>query len=205
MKRFLILTVLLLSFAYSQAQTIDFTGVSINTEHIKKVYERKSFVLGTLGVERFKSPLSGGWTGSFGIRYGMVWKFGFYVGAEMGFGGFPSTEGKRIYYNSPYYDIYTLVSGRRKDQRMTLNLGGLLRLNPNWNLSVGTGVAFFNTVVEQQNKEWLNYEDSDETGILAEVGVIYHLNRISLMANISHVFVSGYRPIRASIGVGYNF
>ena len=112
MKRLILLAALLLAALSAGAQTtIDFTGVSINTERVKKVYERKAFIMATGGPELFsfrKNHFDA--TGVFGLRFGMVWHFGFYVGAETGIGGFPAKTEKG-------YTQDFVLNGMRRDPR----------------------------------------------------------------------------------------
>lgn len=195
MKRILILCALLLGALGARAQTtIDFTGVSINTERVKKVYERKTFIVGTANADIFKMDDNTNVTAMFGARFGMVWKFGFYVGADIGMGGIPQKT-QDVQWN-------TILSGMRRDPRLDIVAGGIWRVKNNFNLYLGSGFASFQTLVEQQDKEWREY--SSGVSPIAEFGAILHVNHLSLMLG------AGYAPmmrggVRATLGVGYNF
>lgn len=195
MKRILILCALLLGALGARAQTtIDFTGVSINTERVKKVYERKTFVVGTANADIFKMDGSTKVTAMFGARFGMVWKFGFYVGADLGMGGIPKKT-QDVNWNA-------VLSGMRKDPRLDIVAGGIWRVKNNFNLYLGSGFASFQSLVQQQDKEWREY--SSGVSPIAELGAILHVSHLSLMLG------AGYAPmmrggVRATLGVGYNF
>lgn len=201
MKRLILFAALLVAALSAQAQTtIDFTGVSINTERVKKVYERKTFVVGTATPEIFPgiNDKASNVTAMFGARFGMVWKFGFYVGADIGIGGFPQ--------GSASEDVRwdAILSGMRKDPRVNFVAGGIWRVKNNFNLYLGSGLAIFQTLVEQQNKEWKEY--SGGLSPTAELGAIFHVNKLSFMigAGVVPLFAL-YPSVRATLGVGYNF
>lgn len=198
MKRFLILAGILLSAFCAHAQTIDFTGVSINTERVKKVYERKSFIIGTGTADIFSATgKETNVTGLFGIRYGMVWHFGFYVGAEMGVGGVPGKHDR-------YYEWdNTLLTGMRRDPRVNLVAGGIWRVTSAFNLYLGSGLSYGQTLVQTQSKTWLEY-DRVFLSPIAELGAIFHISHFTLSVGGGYVPIRE-KGVRATVGLGYNF
>lgn len=163
MKKLILTTVLALVSLSAFAQTVDYTGVSISTERVKKTYATHMAVLGT-GV--MESGLRDEYfTGELGARFVWAQLFGFYVGAEIGVGGLPfSNESLPINFgnyhrdgsSSYYYDYeYITVMNEFNDSvgsivvdhsktryaRYTFSLGAVLRLGKHADLYLGCGVA----------------------------------------------------------------
>ena len=171
MKRLILLAALLLAALSAGAQTtIDFTGVSINTERVKKVYD-------------------------FGLRFGMVWHFGFYVGAETGIGGFPAKTEKG-------YTQDFVLNGMRRDPRISAVAGGIWRITPAVNLYLGGGYATGQKLYQKQDKGWVEYDDFDS--FQAELGGIFHAGHLSFMAGAAVIPLDVF-CLRFNLGVGYNF
>ena len=108
MKKLLLAVALTLSGFVAIAQTVDYTGVSINTKRVKKTYATHMAVLGT-GV--MESGLRDEYfTGELGARFVWAQLFGFYVGAEIGVGGLPFSNESSLpinfgnYHRDYYYD-----------------------------------------------------------------------------------------------------
>ena len=197
MKRLILIAALLLAALSAGAQTtIDFTGVSINTARVKKVYERKTFIMATGGPEFFSFQTNHfDATGTFGLRFGMVWHFGFYIGAETGIGGFPAKV-----QDGYSYDI--ILNGMRRDPRFSVVAGGIWRITPAVNLYLGGGYATGQKLYQQQNMEWLEYDNFKS--VLAELGGIFHAGHLSFMVGGAFVPLD-VTCIRLNLGVGYNF
>ena len=85
MKRFLLLTLCLCAISFAHAQTFNYTGLEIKQEKVKKknVYEWEQFI--TLNYNPGFST-GGRTTHSFGLTYGRVKLFGFYVNSTLGTG-----------------------------------------------------------------------------------------------------------------------
>lgn len=197
MKRLILIAALLLAALSAGAQTtIDFTGVSINTERVKKVYERKAFIMATGGPELFsfrKNHFDA--TGVFGLRFGMVWHFGFYVGVETGIGGFPAKTEKG-------YTQDFVLNGMRRDPRISAVAGGIWRITPAVNLYLGGGYATGQKLYQKQDKGWVEYDDFDS--FQAELGGIFHAGHLSFMAGAAVIPLDVF-CLRFNLGVGYNF
>lgn len=183
------------------AQTIDFTGVSISTERVKKVYPRTTFIMAT-GAGDFTLDDYNKYTPSitalFGARFGMVWKVGFYVGAEIGLNGPTRSTGDSGWiYQGQYYGMHL----PQKEPRFTVLAGAVLRLSDVWNIYAGSGYARLQSLAKNpDNNMWEYWRNIDAIPI--EVGTIVNLNHLSLMLGATYLT---NRSIRATLGVGYNF
>ena len=179
------------------AQTVDFTGITVNTERVtkKKVYERKSFVLAD-GV--FMGGAVGP-TALFGVRYGMVWRLGFYVGAELGIDGFPVS---RDYLYGDEYDHAEDYETRVP--AFTLNAGLVIRLSRVANLYLGPGLTLTHKECKLDDGWYIN--DPHLPGIAGELGVYLHFGRVSMMAGAySGPIIEGDGFGGVKLGVGFNF
>ena len=187
------------------AQTVDFTGITVNTERVtkKKVYERKSFVLAD-GV--FMAGNEFGPTALLGVRYGMVWRLGFYVGAELGVDGAP------VFYSNvgggTKYDKLNLAGYETRTPAFTLNAGLIIRLSRVVNLYLGPGLALGQRIYKLEdddgNNFWYvrNFNDFDTPDLAADMGVFLHFGRVSMMAGASGASIGA---AALKLGVGFNF
>lgn len=199
MKKLLLFAALLVAALSAQAQTtIDFTGISINTERVKKVYERKAFIMATGGPEFFafnKNHFDV--TGTFGLRFGMVWHLGFYVGVETGIGGFPHLTKAEPGYMREY-----VLNGMRRDPRGYAVAGGIWRISPAANLYLGGGFAYGQKLYQKQDNGWVEFDEFMSPQ--AELGGIFHAGHLSFMAGAAVIPLDVF-CIRLNLGVGYNF
>lgn len=197
MKRLILIAALLLAALSAGAQTtIDFTGVSINTARVKKVYERKTFIMATGGPEFFsfqKNHFDA--TGTLGLRFGMVWHFGFYIGAETGIGGFPAKV-------QDGYPNDIILNGMRRDPRFSVVAGGIWRITPAVNLYLGGGYATGQKLYQKQDNGWSEFDNFKSPQ--AELGGIFHAGHLSFMAGAAVIPLDVF-CIRLNLGVGYNF
>ena len=163
MKKLILAIALTLSGFVAIAQTVDYTGVSISTERVKKTYATHMAVLGTGVMEAGLDDKY--FTGELGARFVWAQLFGFYVGAEIGVGGLPfSNESLPINFGnyhrdgSTYYyyddDYFTVMNefndnvgsifvdhSKTRYARYTFSLGAVLRLGKHADLYLGSGVA----------------------------------------------------------------
>lgn len=173
----------------------------------KKVYEQRKFVVGTGTVEHcFSEDGDDMTTMEFGARFGIMKLFGIYAGAEVGMGGFPFYDYEEIDWSQVYYGQSILV--KRQDPRLTMTVGGLLRLNKASTLYLGGGWTFGQTLFCGQNGTWYKFDDSISSPTI-EAGAYFHIKKFTIMIGgsfISDEWVDNYnRYGKISFGVGYNF
>lgn len=183
------------------AQTIDFTGVSISTERVKKVYPRTTFIMAT-GAGDFTlddyNKYMPSKTALFGARFGMVWRVGFYVGAEIGLNGpTRSTRDSEWIDQNQYYGMPL----QQKEPRFTVLAGAVLRLSDVWNIYAGSGFARLQSWAKDPYTDTWQYW-RNISAIPIEVGTIVNLNHLSLMLGATYLT---NRSVRATLGVGFNF
>lgn len=173
----------------------------------KKVYEQRKFVVGTGTVEHcFGEDGDDMTTMDFGARFGIMKLFGFYIGAEVGIGGFPFYDYERIDWSE--LDTGKAILVKRQDPRLNLAFGGLLRLNKASTLYLGSGWTFGQTLFCGQNGTWYDREDGLSSPII-EAGAYFHIKKFTIMIGgsfISDEWVDNYNCYgKISFGVGYNF
>lgn len=200
-KRVLLAASAMLLSVCLMAQTVDFTGITVNTERVtkKKVYERKSFVLvdGAFLIGHGK-------TGLVGARYGMVWRLGFYAGAEIGIHGFPSFKG----------GDRSAVTVEQRSPAFAFNAGLIIRLSRVVNLYLGPGILQYAEQGKTESGNWVDITRF-KPGFGGELGVFLHFGRVTVMPGISIAHVeagSWYGPDQPKftlasfkLGVGFNF
>ena len=184
------------------AQTIDFTGVSISTERVKKLYPRTTFIMATgagdLTLDDYNKYMPSK-TALFGARFGMVWKVGFYVGAEIGLNGPTRSMRNSAGWidQNQYYGMHL----PQKEPRFTVLAGAVLRLSDVWNIYAGSGYARLQSMAKNPDTDTWQYW-RNTSAIPIEVGTIVNLNHLSLMLGATYLT---NRSVRATLGVGYNF
>lgn len=173
----------------------------------KKVYEQRKFVVGTGTLEHcFGEDGDDITTMEFGARFGIMKFFGVYAGAEVGMGGFPFYDYEEIEQSQINNGYAILV--KRQDPRLTMVIGGLLRINKASTLYLGSGWTFGQTLFCGQNGTWYKFDDSISSPII-EAGAYFHIKKFSIMLGgsfISDEWVDNYNCYgKISLGVGYNF
>ena len=203
LRRVILAASLLLSCAMLSAQTVDFTGVTISTSRVKKVYQNRFFVLGTGAIDISDKTN----TGLFGARFGWVQRFGVYGGVEMGVGGIPvKTSGIG-------WTDQILFAGKRRDPRLAVSVGGIVRLASAWNLYAGCSMLSSQTLQKDMDGKWWRTEpEGNDPGVnidpAPEIGVIAHLPNhlsFSLGGSVAIPASSPYVHVIVRGGVGYNF
>jgi len=203
MRKILITLALMLAALGLQAQTVDYTGITISTTRVKKIYAKKSFVLGT-GTYDSKP------TFHIGARFGQVWLFGWYVGLQCGIGG-PYAGGEEVNMN-PTTENSFLMQGKRKDGRLVVTAGGVLRLGKAVNVYLGPGFYWGSTAYQAMDGSWYHTgPDRSFISPCADLGFIFHISHVSILAGGSVIPIYrdqwGYSHVgyNISLGVGYNF
>ena len=231
MKKIIVTTVLALIGFAATAQTVDYTGVSINTERVKKTYPTHMAVLVTGAPELIIDDRAV--TGELGARFVWAQHFGFYVGAEIGVQGLPkdipdassspnyygdmwnisgnrvtSTDGSFSYYASPKNIQY---------RRATLSVGGVLRLSKVVDLYLGSGVTFGSdlcqyAVAGADLPEIDGYLKGKTFAFRSmfvaptvEAGAYFYVGHVALMAGVSFVPAEHDSSVGLRLGVGYKF
>lgn len=223
MKKLILTTVLALVSLSAFAQTVDYTGVSISTERVKKTYATHMAVLGT-GV--MESGLRNEYfTGELGARFVWAQLFGFYVGAEIGVGGLPFSneslpinfgnyhrDGSSYYYDYEYITVMNEFNdsvgsivvdhSKTRHARYTFSLGAVLRLGKHADLYLGSGVALgrdylqYASDVIAVNEVLKNnrYNGSDfYIAPAPELGGYFYVGHVALMVGASYVPPISYR------------
>lgn len=205
-------------------QTIDYTGVSINTERVKKVYEKRMTVFLTVAGEYNSYQHAG--TGEVGARFAWVKHFGFYVGAEVGITGIPSAAADwPSYYGTTYqlsgqsiYDanhqyVGTTNVTKTRYPRATFSAGGVMQLSKSIDLFLGSGVMIGGTQRQYSSsiEEIDNYlrgrwfDDDSFFSPAAEVGAFFHFGKVALMTGFTFVPARYNNTYKLTLGVGYTF
>lgn len=223
-KRFLLTAVLFICAATLMAQTVDFTGVTINTETVKtkRIYDSRHFFIGSAGV--FFTPVrTVGFAG--GLRYGWVKLFGLYGGAELSLQGHPFVgySSDQNYYpgkGSGYVDDENkevTLTGAHQVKYFTLSGGLLVRLGSIFNLSVGPWIAEYDSrdytsdgrVLVKCNEDRADMGRAFIFG--GELGGYWHIKHLTIMATFGVGTESGAdakgpaTPFNFRLGAGYNF
>ena len=223
MKKLILAIALTLSGFVAIAQTVDYTGVSINTERVKKTYATHMAVLGTGVMEAGLRDEY--FTGELGARFVWAQLFGFYVGVEIGVGGLPfSNESLPINFGNYHrsgstydYDLYSFTvqnefndsvgsavvdHSKTRYARYTFSLGAVLRLGKHADLYLGSGVAMGRDYVQYAsdviavNEVLKNnrYNGSDfNIAPAPELGGYFYVGHVALMVGASYVPPINYR------------
>lgn len=223
MKKLILAIALTLSGFVAIAQTVDYTGVSINTERVKKTYATHMAVLGTGVMEAGLDDKY--FTGELGARFVWAQLFGFYVGAEIGVGGLPfSNKSLPINFGnyhldvSTYYYDYEYITvlnefndsvgsivvdhSKTRYARYTFSLGAVLRLGKHADLYLGCGVAMGRNYLQYAsdviavNEVLKNNRYNGSNFNIApapELGGYFYVGHVALMVGASYVPPISYR------------
>ncbi len=228
MKKIILTAVMALVTVAAVAQTIDYTGVTINTERVKKTYPTRMSVLLT-GVGEYNS-YHHAFTGELGARFVWVQRFGFYAGVELGVQGLPlhtknqphfdgidySVSGTVVYDNNQMSNDGGLREVKSKYPRATLSVGAVMRLGKHADIYLGSGVAVGKRMLtySYDKAEIKNYLDGkwfddawsdDYICPTAELGGHFYIGHVTLLAGFSFVPAKRNNGYRLHLGVGYNF
>lgn len=228
MKKMILALALILGGTFAFAQTIDYTGVSIQTERAKKFYPKKMAVLLT-GAGEYES-YHHQFTGEVGARFVWTKHFGFYTGLEVGVQGIPLPGVDYPQYSGAEYGLsgdeitsfsggetyYTRTASERFT-RATLSVGGVMQLGKTVSLYAGSGVTIGNWINEYTTDgrfpEIENYLRSHRfekdyfVAPTAEIGAYYFIGKVCLMTGFSFAReTAGHHTIyKLNLGVGYSF
>lgn len=228
MKKMILALALILGGTFAFAQTIDYTGVSIQA---KKFYPKKMAVLLT-GAGEYES-YHHQFTGEVGARFVWTKLFGFYTGLEVGVQGVPlpgadypnypgaefglSGDDLTIHFSGGVnYTSYTQPASERFT-RATLSVGGVMQLGKTVSLYAGSGVTIGNWINEYTTDgrfpEIENYlrshwfEKDYFVAPTAEIGAYYFIGKVCLMTGFSFARETAdhHTIYKLNLGVGYSF
>lgn len=180
-----------------KAQTIDFTGVTINTERVKKTYDHQNMLLitGCYDISLEKADVDYN-TVQLGVRYASLWKWGFYAGASIGVNGIPA---KREYAGG--YTYYK--DSPKRNPRLTVTAGGMVRLGEVVSLYFGSGIGLTQALVKTEDAGW-KQDVSVRLGPLADAGINLGFGPVCVLTGATYNF-GEYQQILVNLGVGYRF
>lgn len=212
MKRRLLFMLCLCAISLVQAQTFNYTGLEIKQEKVKKknVYEWEQFIM----ANYFGNPH---WHG-FGLTYGRVKLFGFYVNASLGTGfhyGYSKTADNSQgvifipsqYGSNGYFPYYT---GKISNNQASVTVGGIVRMVIPLYLYAGVGYGYHTVTAQTQSGEWIrmvNYDiyRSFGHGMNFDIGLQTNIKGFTLSLGYFLItnFTHGVSEARA--GIGYTF
>lgn len=205
-------------------QTIDYTGVSINTERVKKVYEKRMTVLVT-GAGEYNS-YHHVVTGEVGARFAWVKHFGFYVGAEIGINGVPRSANSWPSYSGNVFHlsgqtvtdangnyVETIRQTNIRHPRATFSAGGVMQLSKIIDLYLGSGLMTGSNMCQytcnagevDDYLKGLWFGESFFMSPTAEVGAFFHVGKVALMTGFTFVPARYNNTYKVTLGVGYTF
>lgn len=203
MKRYLVLTLCLCALSFAQAQTFNYSGLEIKQEKVKKknIYEWEQFVMANYapGFSDMGNTMH-----SFGLTYGRVKLFGFYLNAMV-------STGYHFGYTYESYDakidnIYPLYTGKNSNNRASLVFGGIVRMVIPMYLYLGLGYGYQSYTRQLGSGEWaMERRYSTTHSGLLDVGLQGNIKGFTISAG--YTMLSGNRRMyhEVKFGIGYTF
>ena len=203
MKRYLFFALCLCAFSFAQAQTFNYTGLEIKQEKVKKknVYEWDQFIMANYSPGFVRSHTMH----SFGLTYGRVKLFGFYVNAMLG------TGFNYGYAHSSWYgrinDIYPFYTGKNSFNRASFTAGGIVRMVIPLYFYAGIGYGYHSYTKQISSGEWVRIEDSSVNhGMNWDMGLQGNIKGFTISAGYSVLTDYDYVTLHeVKIGLGYTF
>lgn len=202
MKRYLLLTLCLCALSFAQAQTFNYSGLEIKQEKVRKknVYEWEQFVMVNYapGFSDMRNPIH-----SFGLTYGRVKLFGFYVNAMVSTGfhyGY-----KDVSYREKISGTYPFYTGKNSNNRASCVFGGIVRMVIPMYLYMGLGYGYQSYTRQISSGEWImeEYYSATHSGIF-DIGLQGNIKGFTISVGYDMLF--GNRLYHeAKIGLGYTF
>ncbi len=180
------------------AQTFNYTGIELNNERTKKknVYEWEQFIV--VNYAYGFAPQH-----SFGITYGRVKLFGWYVNMMLGTGFHYKFNGPAV---STYYDYF---DGKISRNRFSITGGFVIRCVIPLYLYAGLGYGYRSLTARTVDGEWkqITSHASPNHGINCEAGLMGSIKGFTISAGYSNIInSSGDRYLsEIKIGLGYTF
>lgn len=161
---------------------------------LKKYYPKETFILANAAYS-FAPQLS------FGLTFGQVKKFGYYVSVMTGTGfkmkgDFECDENGYVGKTMPFY------SGKTSTTRLALTAGGVAHVANPLYLYLGVGYGFRGVFWETTDEQWAKNKDLSVTGVNAELGLMGNIKGFVISAGVSTV---NFKYVEAKIGLGWSF
>lgn len=208
MKRALIVFALCLTgIWYSSAQTFNYTGIELKNERVKKknVYEWERFILLNYAY--------GPGQHAFGLTYGEVKLFGWYVNFMLGTGMnwiYQHEGNPEIYINGN--SVYPFYTGKKSANQLELTAGGIVRLVIPLYIYFGTGYGYRSLTREISNGDWVkmvSYGDDRHSfgnGQEWAIGLQGNIKGFTISAGFSYITNYNRAGIpEVKVGIGYTF
>lgn len=131
---------------------------------------------------------------AYGLMIGRVKQFGYYVkGITNTFG--VSNKGD---WNSNTQGFIN----KQKSTYWSITAGGIVRLGCPLHFYLGAGYTDYRYYVRDLAGDWHAYEDGEETGFGAEMGLMFRIKKVTLSAGYT---VGGGDGTCGNFGIGYSF
>ncbi len=202
MKRYLFLMLCLCALSFAQAQTFNYSGLEIKQEKVKKknVYEWEQFIMANY-APGFSD--CGNTMHSFGLTYGRVKLFGFYINAMI-------SSGFHFGYNYvSHYEkidnVYPFYTGKNSNNRASLTAGGIVRMVIPMYLYTGLGYGYHSYTRQISSGEWAmeNHFSATHSGIF-DIGLQGNIKGFTISAGYDLLFGERFYH-EVKIGLGYTF
>lgn len=138
---------------------------------------------------------------SFGVMFGMVKQWGWYVKARTDF-SFPSTTLTCNKDGQVEGGGYIWTSGNTKKSRLVITAGGMCRASKWLYPYAGIGYGSRQYCWETYKGEWAKVSDSSCSGLSLDAGVVFKFGKVALTAGVTN---TAFKLTEAEIGVGVMF
>ena len=138
---------------------------------------------------------------SYGLTYGQVKKFGWFVSAMTNFGfRFGANEWEELY--SLYSSDEAIISGNSSKARLSLTGGLLLRLGGPVYMKLGAGYGVRVKCWELSSGGWYEFTPDTYRGVDLTAGLMFNTNGCAISAD---VVTTNFKTIEFKLGVGINW
>ena len=203
MKRYLVLTLCLCALSFAQAQTFNYSGLEIKQEKVKKknIYEWEQFVM----VNYAPGFSKGNTTHTFGLTYGRVKLFGFYVNAMVGTGFHYGHKYES--YNGEINGVYPFYTGKNSFNHVAFTAGAIVRMVIPFYFYLGLGYGYQSYTKQISSGEWVMMRNYSAThGLNGDVGFQGNIKGFTISAGYTVLTDYNYATIhQVKIGLGYTF
>ena len=135
---------------------------------------------------------------SFGLTYGQVKKFGWFVSAMTNFGfRFGANEWEELYYVNE-----STTSGNSSKARLSLTGGLLLRLGGPVYMKLGAGYGVRVKCWELSSGEWYEFTPDTYRGVDLTAGLMFNTNGCAISAD---VVTTNFKTLEFKLGIGINW
>lgn len=135
---------------------------------------------------------------SYGLTYGQVKKFGWFVSAMTNFGfRFGANEWEELYYVNE-----STTSGNSSKARLSLTGGLLLRLGGPVYMKLGAGYGVRVKCWELSSGEWYEFTPDTYRGVDLTAGLMFNTNGCAISAD---VVTTNFKTLEFKLGIGINW